>query len=435
MAQNDPVFGNPDDFPPPGFVPGGSTIPGIEVYVPAAPGRDQPEIIDFTCPRCGATTAFNVNDGKLSCTHCGYSKTPVEERLGQAAEGFEFRVETVALAQRTAGRGWGENRKELACQHCGGVVSVPPDAISFACPFCGSNKVLFREPLEEVLRPRYLIPFKTSPQQCEGISRTWLGSSWMLPRDLRSTAVEKFSPIFIPYWTFSASCRATWKAQVAHETTERHYINGEMKEYHKIEWRDEAGKVQKQYNDLLVPGTTRWAMKTLARIDSYDIADLIRYEPSCLAGIQAQNYDLPLDEAWRAGRQLMRERTRQACLDRVSSSNMRNFTMTLDFDEEQWRYILTPLYASLYHYEDKTYQILINGQNGKIAGPKPVDWEKIWLVLAVILSPGLLLALTGWLFSANQAGTIMFSLGLFLVVVALVISFFIIRQAREMENV
>ena len=35
--------------------------------------------------------------------------------------------------------------------------------------------------------------------------------------------------------------------------------------------------------------------------------DLTLYEPGLLAGMHAQSYDLPLEEAWDAGRQVLRE--------------------------------------------------------------------------------------------------------------------------------
>ena len=200
-------------FPPPGFVPGPSIIAGIEVFVPGDGVAKRPEVVDFKCPQCGATIAYNVAEGGLACEYCGYIKPVEETRLGRMAEGFEFKVETLERSEK----GWGEARKELACQRCGGVISTPPDVIAFACPFCGSNKVLFREPMEDVLRPRFLIPFKVDPQDCRAAVKKWLGGSWMLPAELRETAsMEKYNPIYIPYWTFSAMGNATWQAQVAH---------------------------------------------------------------------------------------------------------------------------------------------------------------------------------------------------------------------------
>lgn len=426
----------PPVFPPPGYLPGPSRISGIEVYIPegkAAP----PELMEFKCPKCGATTAYNLETHQITCEHCGYSEIPEEEHLGRAAESFEFLVETLARSEK----GWGEIRKEMACQSCGGVMSVPPDTLSFSCPFCGSNKVLFREPLEDVLRPRYLIPFQVNRTDCQEIIRKWLGKSWMVSSELRKIAgdgqrmVEKLNPLYIPYWTFGSTCHATWKAQVAHETIERHLINGEMREFHKVTWREEAGKVEKIFSDLLVPGTTRLNMSALGKIDAYKIEDLVLYSPGLLAGMQAQAYDLPLEEAWDAGRQIIREQMRQACLDRVSSTQVRAFTMSLDFSNESWRYILAPIYTGIYHYNNKTFQILINGQTGQISGPRPVDWERIWLVIATILSPGLLLCLVGWLFSTSQHQSNLTGVGIFMIVVTIVIGFFILRQALDIEHV
>lgn len=421
-----------DVSPPPGFIVSQSKVRGIDLFVPVNRTDKKPELIDFKCPRCGATIAYQVEAGGLKCDHCGYSESPEQVRLGRSAEGFEFEAETVERAER----GWGEARKDMACQRCGGVISVPCDTLAYSCPFCGSNKVLYRASLEDILRPRYLIPFRINPQECETSLRKWLGSSWMIPSRLRSAArPEKFAPIYIPYWTFSAVARATWKASVAHVTTETFVQNGRVQRREKTIWRDEAGKVEKQFPNLLVPATTRLNLSTLARVDTFDISELILYEPRYLAGMRAQAYDLPLEEGWDAGRIIMRERTRQACLDRASGSQVRNFRVVIDFSEEEWRYILVPLYTTVYHYGDKSYQVIINGQTGRVGGPRPVDWEKVWLVIAGILSPGLLLSLVGWLFTSHEAGPVTAAIGLFILFVGFVISLFILNQGQRIENV
>ncbi len=402
------------------------------MYVPAESIEKRPEVMDFICPKCGATTGYSVVEGKLVCEYCGYSETPQATRLGRAADGFEFEVQTLERSEK----GWGEARKEMACQQCGGVVSTPPDAITFSCPFCGSNKVLFREPLEDVLRPRYLIPFKLNPQACRESVKKWLGSSWLLPPDLiECAAPEKFHPVYIPYWTFTASCNAVWHAEVAHTTTEWRTENGHQVASTRTTWREEEGKVFKGFDGLFLPGTTRLNMTTLSRVDYYNVDELILYEPRYLAGMQAQAYDLPLDEAWEAGRQIMRERTRQACLDKASSSNVRNFQMALDFSNEQWRYILVPIYTSVYRYQDKVFQILVNGQTGQVGGPRPVDWEKVWMVIAALLTPGLMLNLVGWYFSKEGSWSIYWPIGIALLATGLVLAFSIILRAKELERV
>lgn len=413
-------------FPPPGFVLTTSLVPGIEVYAPDDPTKQYPEVMDFKCPRCGATTAYSVDVGRLYCEHCGYSEAVEARQIGRSAEGFEFRLDTLERVEQ----GWGDDRKEMACQRCGGVISLPAGTLAYSCSFCGSNKVLFREPMEDVLRPRYLIPFKVSPQDCRERIRRWLGSSWVVPANLRDLPVETFHPIYIPYWIFSAKVDAAWEAEVAHEKTVVYYVNGERKEERQIEWRHESGKVNQAFDSLLVPGTTHLNMTVLSRIDRYDVSGLVLYEPRYLAGMQAQSYDLPLDDAWDAGRRVMRERVRQACLDRASSGQVRNFTAALDFSDESWRYALMPIYTSLYHFGGQDYQVLINGQTGSIAGPRPVDWQKVWLVILMLIAPGLLTGAFG-LISASDGAT---GLGLFLLVAGMVIAFFIHQHAQGVER-
>jgi hypothetical protein len=117
----------------------------------------------------------------------------------------------------------------------------------------------------------------------------------------------------------------------------------------------------------------------LKKMGKFQLDALAPYDPSFLAGIQAQAYDTGLEPAWEEGRRRMREMTKSKCKSQATSQRMRNFSMGMDFSNESWRYILLPIYLASYRYGDKSYQVLINGQNGKIAGQRPVDWRKIAL--------------------------------------------------------
>jgi Zn finger protein HypA/HybF involved in hydrogenase expression len=134
-------------FPPPNFIPTESAIEGIEVYEPAPVKEEEHrETVDFTCPQCGAGTAYSATDSGLTCTHCGYYEPPQKAIVGKGAERFEFTVETM----ERAAHGWGEARKELQCQNCGAYTSVPSDSLTHTCPFCASNKVIQQEAPQDV---------------------------------------------------------------------------------------------------------------------------------------------------------------------------------------------------------------------------------------------------------------------------------------------
>ncbi len=420
--------------PPAGYKQVPSALEGIDVYAPTPPEQaPQQEIVNFKCPQCGAETAYSVADGGLKCTHCGYYQPPAAKAVGTRAAEQEFTVETVNLAAH----GWGVSRKELACNKCGAVTSIAADALTLTCPFCGSREVVQREEVQEVLRPRFLIPFKIDVEACKTIARQWLGSSWMTPAELQKVAVmATFSGIFLPYWTFDALTSADWKAEVGHTVTRTHHDSkGQVRTSTEIVWRWESGRAQVKIDDLVVPGTVRLSGLLLNKLRNYDLRQLTPYDPEFLAGFQAQAYDVPLEKAWDAGRQEMRERTRQACLSQASTSKVRNFSMMVDFADERWRYILLPIYLAAYRYADKTYQVIVNGETGAIAGQRPVDWNKVWLAIAAIMAPAALLGLVGLLtVLLGGVGVVIGGLGFILLVIGLVVSVIIYRQADSLDD-
>jgi hypothetical protein len=53
-----------------------------------------------------------------------------------------------------------------------------------------------------------------------------------------------------------------------------------------------------------------------------------------------------------------------------------------------------------YRYQGERYQVLVNGQTGAVAGQRPVAWPKVWLAVAAMVAPGLLLGAVGLIASA-----------------------------------
>lgn len=377
-------------FPPKDFIRTESAVPGIAVYKPKPAEETYREVVDFHCPQCDGVTAYSAENGGLTCTYCGYYEAPQQETVGKQAEAFEFTVETM---DRVA-HGWGAERKELSCHRCAARTTLSTDMLTHTCPFCGSNQVVQVKAPQDVLRPRFLIPFSVTADECRQKTAVWLQDSWMLPAQLNRLARKaEYTPIYIPYWTFDADTAAEWKAEVAHTRQKRVYVNGRWQSRTVTEWRWEKGRAGVEFDDLLVNGSQNLSQHLLQKVQNYDIRELTPYAASFLAGIQAQAYDVDLETAWAQGRQKMRAKTKAACKAQASSSRMRNFSMNLAFKNENWRYILLPLYVATYHYGTESYQVLINGQTGVLAGQRPADWRKVLLAVAAMLSPAVILGL------------------------------------------
>jgi hypothetical protein len=187
---------------------------------------------------------------------------------------------------------------------------------------------------------------------------------------------------------------------------------------------------------LQVEGTEKLSRLLLDRLGNFDLGALAPYEPKYLAGLQARAYDIPLEVAWEIARRKMREQTRQACISQASTGMVRNFSMNLDFSDESWRYILLPVYVANYRFQERTYQVMVNGQTGSVAGQRPVDWTRVWLVIAAVLLPGLSLGLLGLVTSVLAGiGVAIGAFGFFLLVIGVIIAAIILRKATQLDDI
>lgn len=458
-----------EKYPPDGYVPTRSVVEGIEIYMPAPQIDDYDKQVDFACPNCGGVQAYSVSDGGLSCTSCGYYQAPTGMRVGRSASKNEFRTATseqkkqeriqnqtdissaAAAVTSTSATSeasptpksakvepkiaddydWGEERQELQCNNCGARILLDPKSLTHICPFCGSSSVIQHAFDHDKMRPRYLVPFKVEDQAAKDGIQTWLGSSWMTPSDLQQRAgLDVLTGIYLPYWTFTANCSADWKAQVGHTRTRG---TGKNRQTY-TEWRWESGSVSERFRDLLVAGTNKLNQRLLHEVSAFDMGSLVEYDTSYLAGFNAQTYDIGRDSAWTTGREMMREATRMACRRDASTSKIRNFSMTLDFKDETWRYILLPVYLSTYRYENETYSVMLNGQTGQITGQRPVDWRKVGSAIVTCFIPSLLIALSALFFFEGEQAQNVLVIGGVAAIIAVAISIWLASSALNIRK-
>ncbi len=418
--------------PPAGFTLVESALDGVEVYAPE-PEAPEPERHTFKCPSCGATTAYSATQASVVCAHCGYTETPDAPVVGRQADEAEFTVQTM----EQAARGWGEARREIHCDACGADLSLDTGTLATVCPFCASNRIIARQETHaDMLRPGYLIPFRVDRDTCARAVREWLAQGWMHPPQLRRVVgAAQLSGVYLPFWTFGARLETAWQAEVGKKRT-RTTWDGKRKT--EIKWVKKSGRFDLPVKDLLVPGSNQVNQRLLVRLYPFDLDQLTVYDPAYLAGWQAQVYNVKLRPAWARARAWMRESAKRAAYAKINARRVRNFGMTADLEDERWRYVLLPVYLAAYRFQGKTYQVMVNGQTGQIAGQKPVAWLRVWAVVGLLLAPGFFLGALFWLLGGDPAwqGVAGASLCLALpaLVVGLVLALRIIQRAQGADD-
>ena len=73
------------------------------------------------------------------------------------------------------------------------------------------------------------------------------------------------------------------------------------------------------------------------------------------------------------------------CGRQVPGDTYRNLVVHATFHDQTFKHILTPVWLMTYVYGPKSYQVVVNGVTGTIAGSRPWSWIKVTLLVIVIL--------------------------------------------------
>jgi hypothetical protein len=76
---------------------------------------------------------------------------------------------------------------------------------------------------------------------------------------------------------------------------------------------------------------------------------------------------------------------RQLCAAQIPGDTYRNLDVNASFTDQRFKHILVPVWLLSYTYGATSYQVLVNGVTGKIAGRHPWSWVKITLLVIVVL--------------------------------------------------
>jgi Zn finger protein HypA/HybF involved in hydrogenase expression len=421
--------------PPTGFIELPSALEGIRVFGPAPDAVEQAPRV-ARCPQCGATMAFDPARQAAVCTACG-SAAEVAQAVGHLAhaEAQDFTLD----ALRKGARGWGSERRTLHCDSCGADLAVEPASMSTCCPFCGSNKVALQAGDPEAIRPGWVLPFRLRAEELGPRVREFLGRGWMHPGELaRLAKVERFTGVYLPLWIFDADTASTYRCEVGTEREVTRWEDGKLETHTVIDWAWTQGEVARRWTDVRISATGRVSAILLARVlPDFDMGGLAAYESTLLAGFSAMAYEVDLPAGWEAGRAEIRNLARGACeshAKRGGGSHIRSMTMSARLHDESWRYALVPVYATAYQFGERNFQVLVNGQTGKVAGQKPVVWWRIYAVIAVMLLPATCTGALGLpLLLAGGVGLVPLVFALVFLIFGLVGGVFLYKAAQAAE--
>jgi len=224
--------------------------------------------------------------------------------------------------------------------------------------------------------------------------RAWYGNVWFAPNALKSRALtDTVRGIYLPYWTFDAKVHADWTAESGYYYYETEYYTDsdgkqQSREVQRTRWEPSSGSLDHFFDDELVPASKGVPAPLLRKIEPFPTTtDLKAYDPGFLSGWVVEQYQIDLVAAAQNAREMMDRETQQLCGQQVPGDTYRALQVNPDYSGQTFKHILVPVWVLAYTFGAQTFQVVINGYTGAIAGKYPYSWVKITLaVLAVIVA-------------------------------------------------
>src|SRR5215218_885251 len=351
----------------------------------------QEKVHRFRCPGCGADLQFAPEGGNLTCPYCGRQER-IEPSGGTVEErSYEEYLQLHADQMGTLAEG----ALEVACQTCGATVTFTPPMVAGECDFCGSPLVAQPRSADPVVAPEGVLPFRVTRDAAAGSIGNWIGSLWFAPNALKRLAAhEGVGGVYLPFWTYDAYAASRYAGERGeHYYTTEHYTERDAqgrevqrtRQVRHTRWHPASGKVGRWFDDLLVPATKSLPPQRLTALEPWDLGELTPYEPAYLSGYKAQRYQVDLAEGFELAKKTAAPVIESDVRRDIGGDEQRVTRVSTAYSAITFKHLLLPVYVGAYRFNERVFQIAVNGRTGEVQGERPYSaWKIFFFVLAVV---------------------------------------------------
>ncbi|MDP3850230.1 MAG: zinc ribbon domain-containing protein [Luteolibacter sp.] len=345
------------------------------------------------CPECGGDAEWNATKQALACPYCGTIVPWSDGTDPLAAAIVEHDLEAALASIPDDTRGLGEAKQSVKCESCHAISIFDATRAAQRCDFCGSPAIVPVDDLRDFITPESLLPAVIPATRVREQLHEWYRSRWWAPNKLKHAALtDTLHGIYLPYWTFDAHVDAVWTAESGYYYHVTEQVRGSDGKTHtrqvrKIRWQHSEGSLSHFFDDDAVPGTVGVHAALLRKVEPFPtLTDLKPYDPAYVRGWTVERYQIDLRRASETSRRQMDAVIQTLCAREVPGDTHRNLQVSPVYQGRTFKYVLVPVWLATYTYGVRSFQAVVNGYTGKMAGEHPYSWIKITLaVLAVIL--------------------------------------------------
>jgi hypothetical protein len=163
--------------------------------------------------------------------------------------------------------------------------------------------------------------------------------------------------------------------------------NRVVRQERRTRWEPAHGAIDHVFDDDPVPGTQGLALELLRSVEPFPTREVVPYDTAFLSGHVVEHYKVVLLDAARQSQEQMHAALEQLCARQVPGDTYRNLRIFPTFSGQTFKHVLVPIWLLSYNYGARTFQVIVNGYTGKIAGKHPYSvWKILFLVVLAIIA-------------------------------------------------
>ena len=130
---------------------------------------------------------------------------------------------------------------------------------------------------------------------------------------------------------------------------------------------------------------------SLSFLVTFPTKELAPYDPAFVRGWTVERYQVDLRNATATSEQQMEQQVYRMCAAQVPGDTHRSLHVNAQYAGRTFKHILVPVWLVSYQFHGKTYQTLVNGYTGAVAGDAPKSWVKIFffIILPILIVLGI----------------------------------------------
>ena len=337
----------------------------------------------YPCNACGAQLVFDPAAQLLKCPSCGNTmaiqgrpKQPLAKHdLGSAMRGLAaLRSQALVTLE-----------KEIVCQACGGHTTFTGTMTALRCPYC--NTPIQRDDLKDAparLPIDGLIPFRIDDKTARGHIEHWINSRWFAPNEFKKyRELGSFTSIYLAYFGYDADTTTSYSGQRG----EHYYVtvrrgNEDVQEQ-RTNWYPTSGVVSNQFNDVSGLANSGLDTPKVQALEPWPMEYVVPHQQEYIAGHLSRTYDYEPDRVFGELIQPQLDSAIESTIRAdIGGDEQRISSKNITWNMLQFAHVLLPVWLLTVTYDQKPFQVFINGVTGEVQGNRP--YSKVKIALAIL---------------------------------------------------